>query len=69
MVPRTKGENIFAGVKWWSRSIRNASLAVKRLKNTNNLQESQLIAKIADYGGADWIGDWTPNVENWVTRR
>ena len=69
VVPRAKGENIFAGVKWWVDPYANATLAVKRLKNTNNVEESQLIAKIADYGGADWIGDWTPNVENWVHKR
>ena len=67
--PRTKGENIFAGAKWWVDPYGNASLAVKRLKNTNNLEESQLLAKIADYGGAEWIGDWTPNVENWVHKK
>src|SRR5581483_7033013 len=69
VVPRKKGENIFAGAKWWVDPYGNASLAVKRLKNTNNLEESQLLAKIADYGGAEWIGDWTPNVENWVRKK
>jgi endoglucanase len=69
VVPRKKGENIFVGAKWWLDPYSNASLAVKRLKNTNNLEESALIAKIAENGGADWIGDWTPNVENWVRKR
>jgi len=69
VVPRKKGENIFVGVKWWVDPYANATLAVKRLKNSNNLEQSQLLAKIADNGGADWIGDWTPNVENWVRKR
>src|SRR4051794_19409670 len=69
VVPRTKGENIFVGAKWWVDPYGNASLAVKRLKNTNSLEESQLLAKIAEYGGAEWIGDWTPNVENWIHKK
>src|SRR5690348_805189 len=59
VVPRKKGENIFVGVKWWVDPYANATLAVKRLKNSNNIEQSQLLAKIADNGGADWIGDWT----------
>ena len=69
VVPRQKGENIFTGVKWWLDPYSNATLAMKRLKAANNMEESSLIAKIAEYGGADWIGDWTPNVENWVHKR
>ncbi len=66
---RQKGENIFIGAKWWVDPYSNATLAVTRLKNANNVEESTLIAKIAENGGADWIGDWTPNVENWVHKR
>src|SRR6185503_3221881 len=69
VVPRQKGENIFTGVKWWLDPYSNATLAMKRLKAANNMEESSLIAKIAEYGGADWIGDWTPNVENWIHKR
>jgi endoglucanase len=68
VVPRKKGENVFAGVKWWQDPYSNAHLAMLRLKQ-NNPAESALMAKIADNGGADWIGDWTPNVENWVRKR
>ena len=31
--------------------------------------DAALMKKIADNGGADWIGDWTPHVGNWVSKR
>jgi endoglucanase len=39
-----------------------------RLRQTNP-DQAALVQKIAELGGADWIGDWTPNVGNWVEKR
>ncbi len=65
----TKGQNPFTGVGLkWVDPYGPAHLKSKLLSKTDP-QTSALLAKIADNGGADWIGDWTPNVENWVRRR
>lgn len=64
-----KGENPFAGVNLkWVDPYSPAHLKSKLLSKTD-AETSALLAKVADNGGADWIGDWTPNVENWVRRR
>ena len=63
-----KGENPFVGVKWWSDPYAPARLKSKLLKKTSPA-DSALLEKIADHSGVDWIGDWTPNVENWVRKR
>jgi endoglucanase len=63
-----KGENPFVGVKWWSDPYAPARLKSKLLKKTSP-EDSALLEKVADHGGADWIGEWTPNVENWVRKR
>ena len=63
------GENPFAGVNlYWVDPYAPAHLKSKLLRKTDP-ETSALLAKIADHGGADWIGDWTPNVQNWVNRR
>ena len=63
------GENPFAGVGlYWVDPYAPAHLKSKLLSKTDP-ETSGLLAKIADHGGADWIGDWTPNVKNWVGRR
>jgi endoglucanase len=65
----SKGQNPFAGVNLkWVDPYAPAHLKSKLLSKTDP-QTSALLAKVADNGGADWIGDWTPNVENWVRRR
>jgi endoglucanase len=66
--PWKRGENPFVNVKWWSDPYAPARLKSKLLKKTSP-EDSALMEKIADRGGADWIGDWTPNVENWVRKR
>jgi endoglucanase len=68
VVPRKKGENVFIGATWFQDPYGFAHLAARRLKQTDP-EGSALIEKIAVNGGADWIGDWTPNVGNWVLRR
>jgi endoglucanase len=63
------GENIFAGPKLgWVDPYGPAHLKSKLASKTDPTT-SALYAKIADNGGAEWIGDWTPNVHNWVNRR
>jgi len=63
------GENIFAGPKLaWVDPYGPAHLKSKLASKTDPTT-SALYAKIADNGGAEWIGDWTPNVKNWVGRR
>ena len=63
------GENIFAGPKLaWVDPYGPAHLKSKLASKTDP-PTSALYAKLADNGGAEWIGDWTPNVKNWVGRR
>jgi endoglucanase len=62
------GQNPFVGAKYWTDPYAPAFLKSK-LFRTSNPTDSALLAKIADNGGADWIGDWTPNVGNWVGKR
>jgi endoglucanase len=65
----TKGENPFTGVKLaWVDPYSPAHLK-SMLASKTDPQTSALYAKVADNGGADWIGDWTPNVEAWVRHR
>ena len=52
-----------------ARPLRQRHAGDEAAQGANNVEESALIAKIAENGGADWIGDWTPNVENWVHKR
>jgi endoglucanase len=67
--PWKHGDNIFDGPKLsWVDPYGPAHLKSKLLSKTDP-ETSALYAKIADNGGADWIGDWTPNVQNWVSRR
>ncbi|HSY40270.1 MAG TPA: glycoside hydrolase family 6 protein, partial [Polyangia bacterium] len=69
MPPWKHGENIFAGPKLgWVDPYGPAHLKSKLASKTDP-PTSALFAKIADNGGAEWIGDWTPNVQNWVNRR
>ena len=63
-----KGDNPFAGMKYWSDPYAPARLKSKLMRESNP-EQSALLGKIADNGGADWIGDWTPNVGNWVGKR
>jgi endoglucanase len=69
--PWKHGENIFAGPKlgWvdpYSPAHLKSMLAANRDKDP---ALAALYAKIADNGGAEWIGDWTPNVGRYVGKR
>src|SRR5437868_2739491 len=68
VVPRKKGENLFVAAKWFQDEYGVAHQTARRLQQTNP-EQAALIQKIAENGGADWIGDWTPNVGNWVEKR
>lgn len=60
------GENPFASAKWY---INPYSVAVARAKDARrrgNDEEAALYDKIANNGGADWVGDWTAYVDKWV---
>ncbi len=61
-------ENPFVGAKWWVDPYGQAHLRALRTKKTDP-EVSALLDKIAQYGGADWVGEWTPYVENWVRKR
>ena len=63
-----RGENPFVGVKWWVDPYGQAHLRSLRAQKTDP-ELSALLDKIARNGGADWVGDWTPFVENWVRKR
>ena len=64
MPPWKHGENIFAGPKLgWVDPYGPAHLkSMLALNKAKDPQLAALYAKIADNGGADWIGDWTANV-------
>jgi endoglucanase len=66
--PWKHGENPFVGAKYWTDPYSPAVLKSKLLSQSDP-EQSKLLKKIADNGGADWIGDWTPNVGNWVGKR
>jgi endoglucanase len=65
---RALGTNPFVGAKWWSDPMGTPRLQALRMKKTDP-DGAALLEKIADRGGADWIGEWTPNVERWVRDR
>jgi endoglucanase len=68
-VPHHKlGENPFIGAKWWVDPYGQARLHSKKPK-TADPEAPALLAKIAEQGGADWVGEWTPFVANWVFKR
>jgi len=62
------GENPFVGAKWWVDPYGQAHLRSLRTKKTDP-EASALLTKIAEQGGADWVGEWTPYVENWMAKR
>jgi len=62
------GQNPFVGVKYWNDPYAPVRGKSRHLSKTNP-EDSALLAKIADHGGADWIGEWTPYAENWVRTR
>jgi endoglucanase len=62
------GENPFVGMKYWTDPYAPAFLKSK-LWRESAPANAALMKKIADNGGADWIGDWTPHVGNWVSKR
>jgi endoglucanase len=66
--PWKHGENPFVGVKYWTDPYAPAFLKSKLLRESDP-EQSKALKKIADNGGADWIGNWTPNVGNWVGKR
>ncbi|MEP6654064.1 MAG: glycoside hydrolase family 6 protein [Myxococcales bacterium] len=69
-IPRhPPGQNPFIGAKWWDDPYSQAHLRTLRAKNKGDAEAAQLMGKIAQYGGADWIGEWTPYVERWVDKR
>ncbi len=63
------GENPFAGAKWYVSEYSNAVTHMKMAERAGNAQDAALLRKIADYGGADWVGDWTAYVGDWVRRQ
>jgi endoglucanase len=63
-----KGQNPFVGVRFFSDPHSPARLESRRLKDSEP-QKAALFAKVADGGGADWIGEWTGDVEDWVGSR
>jgi len=69
-VPHHKlGDNPFIGAKWYVDNDSFASAAVRRAKSKGEAENAELLQKIASHGGADWVGDWTAWVDQWVGRR
>ncbi|HLK90003.1 MAG TPA: glycoside hydrolase family 6 protein [Polyangia bacterium] len=71
MPPWKHGENIFAGAKLaWVDPYSPAHLkGMMAEKKDHDPALAALYNKIADNGGAEWIGDWTPNVGRYVGKR
>jgi endoglucanase len=71
MPPWKHGENIFAGPKLaWVDPYSPAHLkGMMAEKKDHDPALAALYNKIADNGGAEWIGDWTPNVGRYVGKR
>ena len=63
------GENPFAGVKWYVGEYNNAVTRLKMAQRAGDTETVALLQKIAMYGGADWVGDWTPYVGDWARRQ
>jgi len=63
------GENPFVGAKWWDDPYSQAHLRALRAKSKGDVETARVMGKLAEYGGADWIGEWTPYVERWVDKR
>jgi len=68
LAPWKHGENPFVGARYWTDPYAPAFLKAKLLSQTDP-EQSKMLKKISGNGGADWIGDWTPNVGNWVAKR
>ena len=62
-------ENPFVGAKWWEDPYAQAHLRALRARNHGDIETAELMEAIAVNGGADWIGEWTPYVDNWVRKR
>jgi len=62
------GENPFDGAQWY---VDRYATAVSRANavRKDHPDEAALLDKIAKYGGADWVGEWTAYVGDWVRRR
>jgi endoglucanase len=65
---KAPGENPLQGAKWY---VDRYATAVSRANavRKDHPDEAALLDKIAKYGGADWVGDWTPYVGDWIRRR
>ena len=63
------GENPFDGASWYVAPYGNAITHLKMAERAGNTEEVTLLKKIADNGGADWVGDWTAYVGDWVRRQ
>ncbi|HEY5961637.1 MAG TPA: glycoside hydrolase family 6 protein [Polyangiaceae bacterium] len=62
------GTNPFVGSKWYVNPYSNALVRSKDARRRGNNEEANLLEKIAKWGGAEWVGDWTAYVENWILR-
>ena len=63
------GENPFQGANWYINPYNNAVVRAKVARREGAAQDAALLDKIAKHGGADWVGDWTAYVGDWVFRQ
>lgn len=63
------GANPFDGAQWYINPYANAVTRAKVARREGKAADAALLEKIAKYGGADWVGDWTAYVEDWVFRQ
>lgn len=62
------GENPFQAAKWYVDRYATAVSRANALRKVHP-DEAALLDKIAKYGGADWVGEWTAYVGDWIRRR
>ncbi len=62
-------ENPFTGASWYVARYDNAATHLRMAQKAGDAEEVALLEKIATHGGADWVGDWTAYVGDWVRRR
>jgi len=62
------GENPFLNAAWYVDKYSSVFGHANALRKEHPA-DAALLDKIAKYGGADWIGEWTAFVGDWVKRR
>jgi endoglucanase len=63
--PRVKGQNPFAGVRFYINNYSQAALAAQNAKGSRP-EDAKLLEKIAAQPSAVWVGEWSGDIETTV---